>query len=87
MSSAMNWRAEEQPNSDGVSAVIHLPEASLDNRIETLREIASTLVEKLESLQSARPGRGRSNGSRCRKFSCCRPARCRRRAFWSKACR
>jgi len=58
MSSAMNWRAEEQPNSDGVSVAIHLQEASLDNRIETLREIASTLLEKLESLQSARPGRG-----------------------------
>jgi transcriptional regulator with GAF, ATPase, and Fis domain len=58
MSSAMNWRAEEQPTSDGVSAVIHLQEASLENRIETLRELALTLLEKLESLQSARPGRG-----------------------------
>ena len=57
MSSAMNWRSEGQPTSDGVSAVIHLQEASLDNRIETLREIAGTLLEKLNSLQSARPGR------------------------------
>jgi len=61
MSSAMNWRSEGQPTSDGVSAVIHLQEASLDNRIETLREIALTLLEKLNSLQSARPGR--SDGS------------------------
>ena len=60
MSSAMNWRSEES-TSDGVSAVIHLQEASLDNRIETLREIALTLLEKLNSLQSARPGR--SDGS------------------------
>ena len=52
MSSAVNWRPEG-PSSDSVSAVIRLPEASLDNRIETLRELASTLVEKLESLQSA----------------------------------
>jgi transcriptional regulator with GAF, ATPase, and Fis domain len=58
MSSAMNWRSEGQPTSDGVSAVIHLQEASLDNRIETLREIALTLLEKLESLQSAKPSRG-----------------------------
>ena len=36
---------------------------------------------------SARPGRGRSNGSHCRTSSCCRPARLRRRAFWSRACR
>ena len=58
MSSAMDWRAEGQPTSDGVSAVIHLQEASFENRIETLRELALTLLEKLESLQSARPGRG-----------------------------
>ncbi len=58
MSSAVNWRSEGPLSSDSVSAVIRLPEASLDNRIETLRELASTLVEKLESLQSARPGRG-----------------------------
>ena len=36
---------------------------------------------------SAPPARGRSNGSRCRKSSCSRPARWRRRASWSKACR
>ena len=65
MSSAMNWRAEEQPTSDGVSAVIHWQEASLDNRIETLREIALTLLEKLESLQSARPGRGEGSAKLC----------------------
>ena len=56
MSSAMDWRTEGQSSSDGVSAVIHLQEASIDNRIETLREIALTLLEKLDSLQSARPG-------------------------------
>ena len=65
MSSAMNWRAEGQSSSDGVSAVIHLQEASLDNRIETLREIALTLLEKLESLQSARPGRGEGSVRLC----------------------
>jgi transcriptional regulator with GAF, ATPase, and Fis domain len=57
MSSALNWRAEGQPSSDSVSALIHLQEASLDHRIETLREIALTLLEKLESLQCARPDR------------------------------
>ena len=61
MSSAIEWRSEGQPTSDGVSPVIHLQEASLDNRIETLREIALTLLEKLDSLQSPRPGR--SDGS------------------------
>src|SRR5260370_37931460 len=65
MSSAMNWRPEGQPTSDGVSAVIHLPEASLDNRIETLREIALTLLEKLESFQSARPERGEGGVKLC----------------------
>ena len=54
MSSAMNWRPEGQSTSDGVSAVIHLQDASLDHRVETLREIALALLEKLESYQSAR---------------------------------
>ena len=53
--SAMNWRSDGQPTSDGVSVGINLQEASLENRIETLREVALTLLEKLESLQSARP--------------------------------
>src|SRR5258708_13367170 len=65
MSSAMNWRPEGQPTSDGVSAVIHLQEASLDNRIETLREIALTLLERLESLQSVRPDRGEGRVKLC----------------------
>ena len=65
MSSAMNWRAEEQPTSDGVSAVIHWQEASLDNRIETLRETALKLLEKPESLQSARPGAGEGSVKLC----------------------
>ncbi len=45
--------------------MIHLQEASLDNRIETLREVALTLLEKLESLQSARPGRGEGRVKLC----------------------
>jgi transcriptional regulator with GAF, ATPase, and Fis domain len=65
MSSAMNWRTEEQSSSDGVSAVIHLQEASLDNRIEALRETALTLLEKLESLQNARPARGEGRVKLC----------------------
>lgn len=65
MSSAMNWRSEGQPTSDGVSAVIHLQEASLGNRIETLREIASTLLEKLESLQSLQTSRGEARIKLC----------------------
>jgi transcriptional regulator with GAF, ATPase, and Fis domain len=65
MSSAMNWRADGQPTSDGASAVIHLQDASLDNRVETLREIALALLEKLESLQSARPVRGEGSVRLC----------------------
>jgi transcriptional regulator with GAF, ATPase, and Fis domain len=65
MSGAVNWRAEGQSSADGVSAVIHLQETSLDNRIETLRELALTLLEKLESLQSARPGRGEGRVKLC----------------------
>lgn len=65
MSSAMNWRTEGQSSADGVSAVIHLQEASLDKRIEALRETALTLLEKLESLQNARPARGEGRVKLC----------------------
>ena len=57
MSSSLNWRTEGTSSSDGAAAAIHLQSAALDNRIETLREIALALLEKLESLQSPRPGR------------------------------
>jgi transcriptional regulator with GAF, ATPase, and Fis domain len=65
MSSAMNWRSEGQPTSEGVSAVMHLQEASLDNRIETLRELALTLLEKVESLQSAQTSRSEGRVRLC----------------------
>ena len=57
MTNTLNWRPEGQSTSDGASAAIHLQEAAFDNRIESLREIALTLLDKLESLQSTRPGR------------------------------
>ena len=57
MSRAIMWR-EELSLPDGAQASTLLREATLDNRLETLREIALTLLGKVESLRSAQPVRG-----------------------------
>ena len=62
MSSAMNWRSDGHSSSDGVSAVIHLPDAAFDNRIEALREMALLFLSELESLRSTRPSRSEGPG-------------------------
>ena len=65
MSSAITWRAEGQPSSDGLQARIQLQEVVLDNRIETLKEAALTLLGNLESLRSARLGRAEGSVRLC----------------------
>ena len=65
MSRAMNWRSEGQLTAGGVSAAIHLQNAAFDNRIEALREMATLFLSELESLRSARPDRGESQGKLC----------------------
>ena len=56
MSRAIMWR-EELSLPDGAQASTLLREATLENRLETLREIALTLLSKVESLRSAQPVR------------------------------
>src|SRR5713226_3613477 len=58
MSSQITWRPEGQSASEGVSARMHLPEVVLDNRVETLREAALTVLREVESLRNVRLGRG-----------------------------
>ena len=56
MSIASMWR-EELSSPDGAQASTPLREATLDYRLETLREIVLTLLSKIESLRSAQPAR------------------------------
>src|SRR5260370_29159797 len=53
MSNAMNWRTETQSLSEGRN----LQRVMVDNRIETLWEVATKLLSELDSLRSAQVGR------------------------------
>ena len=64
MSSAAIWRGEglsSAPSSAraGQSSML-LREATLDNRLDALREVALTLLGAVDSLRSAQPSRGQS---------------------------
>ena len=65
MSSQITWRPEGQSSADGVHARMHLQEMVLDNRVETLREAALTVLREVESLRSARLGRVEGNVKLC----------------------
>jgi transcriptional regulator with GAF, ATPase, and Fis domain len=65
MSSQITWRPEGQSASEGVSARMHLQEVVLDNRVETLREAALTVLREVESLRNARLGRGEGKVKLC----------------------
>ena len=55
MSDAAIWRGEgiSSPKNPQVSALLR--EATLDNRLSSLREVALTLLDAVDSLQSAQP--------------------------------
>ena len=56
MSSALIWRTEEFP--PGVNQSTLLREATLDNRLDALRDIALTVLSEVESLRGAEPAQG-----------------------------
>ena len=59
MSSALIWRTEEFPPE--VSQTTLLREATLDNRISALRDIALTILSEVESLRGTPPVQGNGN--------------------------
>lgn len=64
MSSATMWRGEGLSSAlssapAGQSSML-LREATLDNRLDALREVALTLLGAVDSLRSAQPSRGHS---------------------------
>ena len=64
MSSAVVWRGEgissplSAPKAPQASTVLR--EATIDNRLHALREVALTLLDAVDSLRSAQPSRGQS---------------------------
>ncbi len=51
------WRTEDVSSSIAVHAGSLLHEATLDSRLDALREVALTLLQEVESLRSLRPPR------------------------------
>ena len=51
------WREDLSP-SVGIHAGTQLHEATLDSRLDALRDVALTLLHEVESLRSLRPPRG-----------------------------
>jgi len=56
MSSALMWRTEEVSPSASQSTLLR--EATLENRLNALRDIALTLLSEVDLLRSAPPARG-----------------------------
>ena len=64
MSSAAIWRndvlASALASAQAGQGSILLREATLDNRLDALRDVAATLLEAVDSLRTAQPSRGHS---------------------------
>lgn len=59
MSSAVIWREEGISPTKSPQASVLLREATIDNRLNALREVALTLLDAVDSLMSSHPSRGR----------------------------
>jgi transcriptional regulator with GAF, ATPase, and Fis domain len=55
MSDAAIWRGEGMPSPKGPQASALLREATLDNRLSSLRKVALTLLDAVDSLTRAQP--------------------------------
>ena len=53
--STTSWRTEDVSSSIGVHAGTLLHEATLESRLDALREVALTLLHEVESIRSLRP--------------------------------
>ena len=61
MSSALMWRTEEFSTPGGTQVSNLLREATLENRLNALRDIALTLLSEVESLRSVPPAQRTDN--------------------------
>ena len=55
MSDAAIWRGEGMPSPKGPQTSVLLREATLDNRLSSLRKVALTLLDAVDSLRRAQP--------------------------------
>jgi transcriptional regulator with PAS, ATPase and Fis domain len=60
MSSSMMWRTDELSASDAAGAAVVRSEVAMDNRLNTLREVALTLLREVESFRVSQPATKRS---------------------------
>lgn len=55
MSDAAMWRGEGMASPKGAQVSVLLREATLDNRLSSLRKVALTLLDAVDSLRGAQP--------------------------------
>lgn len=60
MSSSMMWRTDELSAGDAAGAAVARSEVAMDNRLNTLREVALTLLREVESFRVSQPATKRS---------------------------
>ena len=60
MSSSMIWGSDEHPAAGVTEPTMHRSEIAMDNRLNTLREVALTLLREVESLRVSQPPNPRS---------------------------
>jgi transcriptional regulator with PAS, ATPase and Fis domain len=60
MSSSMMWRTDELSATDAAGATVLRSEVAMDNRLNTLREVALTLLREVESFRVSQPATKRS---------------------------
>lgn len=60
MSSSMMWRTEEVSAGEATGGSILRSEIAMDNRLNTLREVALTLLREVESFRVSQPATKRS---------------------------
>jgi len=60
MNSSMTWRADEAPLSEPTGGGVARSEIAVDNRLNTLREVALTLLREVESFRVSQPATKRT---------------------------
>ena len=60
MSSSMMWRTDELQAGEAAGTTVLRSEVAMDNRLNTLREVALTLLREVESFRVSQPATKRS---------------------------
>jgi len=60
MSSSLMWRTDEVPAGEATGGAVLRSEIAMDNRLNTLREVALTLLREVESFRVSQPATKRT---------------------------